>query len=242
MKIVGAASECHRKQMEHLGNFCQADVVKYEDRGQGETYLITRGKDTLEIRACASRFEGGFLAVECGLDPLKVLGSESDPNIVEAPDQTTFKLTERPMTWDEYLLRIAQTVSLKSKDPSTKVGAVIVGPAHEIRTTGFNGAPMGCDECHERPKKLLVTEHAERNAIFLASRFGTPLLGCTLYMNVDVPPCAECARAIINAGIVRVVGVSGRKWGKGDWEESRETAIELLEKAEIPMDSIEVEL
>ena len=127
------------------------------------------------------------------------------------------------MEWDEYFLRMVEAVALKSKDRSSKVGCVIVGPAKEVRSTGFNGFPRGCqddiDERHERPIKYSWTEHADRNAIFNAARHGTPLEGCTMYLNG--PPCAECARAIIQAGIKEVIYprdnfLSQRK----DWEES----------------------
>jgi dCMP deaminase len=111
------------------------------------------------------------------------------------------------MGWDEYFLALCAHVARKSKDRSTRVGCVVVGPDHEIRSTGFNGFPRGCDDSreswHERPLKYKVTEHAERNAIYNAARCGTPLKGCTLY--VPWRPCADCARGVIQSGIVEVV-------------------------------------
>ena len=84
---------------------------------------------------------------------------------------------------------------------------MVVGPHQEIRATGFNGFPRGVDdtveERHERPAKYVWTEHAERNAIYNAARSGTSLDGCTLYVNLH--PCADCARAIIQTGITLVV-------------------------------------
>jgi len=94
-----------------------------------------------------------------------------------------------------------------SKDPSTKVGCVIVGPDNEIRTTGYNGLVRDIDDNvparNERPTKYLWYEHAERNAIYNSSRCGIPLKGCTAYVNWH--PCADCTRALIQTGIVRVV-------------------------------------
>jgi dCMP deaminase len=114
--------------------------------------------------------------------------------------------------WDEYYLDICKVVAARSKDPNTKLGCVIVGPAHEIRTTGYNSFPRGIrDDVPERlvrPEKYLWIEHAERNAICNAARCGTPLEGCTLY--VEIMPCMDCARAIVQAGIVQVVVSSER--------------------------------
>jgi dCMP deaminase len=109
--------------------------------------------------------------------------------------------------WDHYFLDICAVVARRSKDPSTKVGCVIVGPAHEIRSTGYNSLPRhirdDVPERFERPTKYLWFEHAERNAIYNAARAGTALEGCSLY--ADLMPCMDCARAIVQAGIVEVI-------------------------------------
>ena len=113
-------------------------------------------------------------------------------------------------SWDEYYLNICNVVAARSKDPNTQVGCVIAGPAHEIRSTGYNSLPRGIrDDVPERlmrPTKYLWMEHAERNAIFNAARCGTPLEGCTIY--IVLMPCMDCARAIVQAGIREVV-ISG---------------------------------
>ncbi len=114
--------------------------------------------------------------------------------------------------WDEYYLQICTVVAVRSKDPNTKVGCVIVGPAHEIRSTGYNSFPRGIrddvPERLERPTKYLWMEHAERNAICNAARAGTATEGCTLY--TEIMPCMDCARAIVQAGIVEVVVSAAR--------------------------------
>lgn len=111
------------------------------------------------------------------------------------------------MSWDNYFLEGCNWVSSKSKDRSTKVGAIIVGPDHEIRSTGCNGFPRGIDddveERHNRPLKYDWTEHAERNAIYNAARMGTPLKGCILYCTHE--PCVDCSRAIVQSGITKVI-------------------------------------
>lgn len=113
--------------------------------------------------------------------------------------------------WDEYYLQICKMVASRSKDPNTQIGCVIVGPAHEIRSTGYNSLPRrirDLPERFERPTKYLWVEHAERNAICNAARAGTATEACTIY--VEIMPCMDCARAIVQAGIVEVVISSER--------------------------------
>lgn len=109
--------------------------------------------------------------------------------------------------WHQRFMEVAQLVSTWSKDPSTKCGAVVVGPDREIRATGYNGLVRGVDdnvpERLERPTKYDFFEHAERNAIYNACLTGTPLKGCVIY--VTHAPCTDCARAIIQSGIKMVV-------------------------------------
>lgn len=105
-------------------------------------------------------------------------------------------------------LEIAYATAKLSKDASTQVGAIIIGPSQEIRSLGYNGAPRGCaaDEDQrglERPEKYFWFSHAELNAITNAARVGTPLLGSTII--VTHFPCMDCARAIVQAGIVKVI-------------------------------------
>lgn len=109
-------------------------------------------------------------------------------------------------TWDEYFMGIAHAVSLKSEDGSNKIGAVIVGCSNEILATGYNGFPRGIRHDQDkqvRPLKYTYFEHAERNAIYNAARAGTKTNNSTMYCLW--PPCTSCARAVIQAGVVRVV-------------------------------------
>ena len=109
--------------------------------------------------------------------------------------------------WNRRFMEVAFLVASWSKDNSTKVGAVVVGPDREIRATGYNGLVRGVDddkpERMERPTKYDFFEHAERNAIYNACLTGTSLKGCTIF--VTFPPCSDCARAIIQSGIKRVI-------------------------------------
>lgn len=108
---------------------------------------------------------------------------------------------------EDVFMTMVYLVALGSTDVSSKLGAVIVGPDNEIRSTGFNGFPRGINDSNsdrqERPEKYYWFEHAERNAIYNAARMGLSTKGCVMYTNGV--PCADCARAVIQAGIVRVV-------------------------------------
>lgn len=114
------------------------------------------------------------------------------------------------ISWDEYFMGIAILSAQRSKDNSTQVGACIVNEKNKIVSVGYNGMPTGCiddDMPWEREggssldTKYPFVCHAELNAI-LNSSFGS-LNGCTLY--VTLFPCNECAKAIIQSGIKRVV-------------------------------------
>lgn len=124
--------------------------------------------------------------------------------------------------WNKYFISMAELVATKSKDRSTQVGAVIVGPNNEVRSTGYNGFPRhvhdNIDSRHERPTKYEYTEHAERNAIYAAARVGTPLEGCMLYLNYSpMCVCTGCVRAIIQSGITRIIGPARDFPKNGDW-------------------------
>jgi len=110
-------------------------------------------------------------------------------------------------SWDDTFLEICHVLAKRSKDQNTKIGCVIVGPDKEIRSVGYNCFPRGIDdnrpERQERPEKYFWFEHAERNAAYNALRIGISLFGCTCYL--PAPPCADCARGLIQIGIAEVV-------------------------------------
>ena len=147
-------------------------------------------------------------------------------------------------SWYKYFLEMAELVASKSKDPSTKVGAVIVGEDNEILSTGFNGFPRGVNEDvaerWERPIKYLFVEHAERNAIYNAARIGTSLKGATLYINFKPNSCcAECTKAIIQSGIKKIVGNDTPFSGKGDqWDRHLAVSSIMLYEAGIELETI----
>jgi dCMP deaminase len=113
------------------------------------------------------------------------------------------------LSWDEYFMGIATLAAMRSKDPSTQVGACIVNQDKRIMSMGYNGMPRNCND-DEFPwgrdddpfnSKYLYVCHAEFNAILNCDRGN--LRGCTVY--VTLFPCNECAKAIIQSGIAEVV-------------------------------------
>ena len=147
--------------------------------------------------------------------------------------------------WHRRFTQMAGLVASWSKDPSTKVGAVLVRPdTWTVVATGYNGLPRGVEDLavrmEQRPIKYKWTEHAERNAIYNAARNGQSTEGCILYMNYAPCPCCACARAVIQAGIVEVVGPDRLFDGKGlDWTESLAVALKMLLEAGVKMTTVE---
>ncbi|MAF91030.1 MAG: dCMP deaminase family protein [Bdellovibrionota bacterium] len=137
--------------------------------------------------------------------------------------------------WDTRFLRLAFEVASWSKDHSTKVGAVIIGPDKDPRSFGYNGLPRGVNdnvpERFIRPNKYAWTEHAERNALANCNRVGIPTNLCSMY--VTHFPCSHCARMIIQSGIKEVVvdkesiaNEFGERWG-----EDLQISLEMLQEA-----------
>lgn len=112
------------------------------------------------------------------------------------------------LTWDEYFMGLAHLSALRSKDPNTQVGAAIVDENHRVVSVGYNGFPTGVSD-DEFPwsreggvleSKYAFVVHAELNAILNSQR---SVRGCTIY--VSLFPCNECAKAIIQSGIKKIV-------------------------------------
>lgn len=107
--------------------------------------------------------------------------------------------------WHQRFIQMCLDVAKWSNDKSTKCGCVIVGPDREIRSTGYNGLPRNVEyteERDQRPTKYAYYCHAEENAITNAARVGVSLKDCRAY--ISAPPCANCARMLIQAGVREV--------------------------------------
>jgi dCMP deaminase len=110
--------------------------------------------------------------------------------------------------WDTRFFSLCALLSSWSEDRSRQVGSVIVGAGNVILGTGYNGLPRKVSADHEarhsreNGEKYLWFEHAERNAIYNMARAGISTSGCRIYINNF--PCADCARAIIQSGIIQL--------------------------------------
>ena len=120
------------------------------------------------------------------------------------------------LKWDEYFMAIAMLSAKRSKDPNTQVGACIVGLDNRILSIGYNGAPNGYDDDKfpwERvgdplDTKYLYVVHAERNAILNYRGNRKDFENAKIY--VDLFPCNECAKEIIQSGIKEVIYLSDK--------------------------------
>lgn|SRR5574337_504686 len=131
--------------------------------------------------------------------------------------------------WQRRFLDMANLVASWSKDPSTKVGAVIADSDNRVVSLGFNGAPRNVDDAFvSREQKLLRTIHAELNALHFARG---DVSGCTIY--VTHPPCAQCAASIIQRGIKEVVFPKPNADFMSRWAENYAEAVDMFVSADV---------
>jgi dCMP deaminase len=132
--------------------------------------------------------------------------------------------------WDSYFMKIAYAVSERSTCDRALVGCVLV-LEKRILTTGFNGSPAGQPHCDEKGHLLVEghcvrTIHAETNAIIQAALHGVSTRGCTCY--VTHFPCINCSKALINAGITRLVYHVAYRMDENALEFLRAAKIEIV--------------
>jgi dCMP deaminase len=143
---------------------------------------------------------------------------------------------QNPLTWEEYFMTLALVASLKSKDKSTQVGAVIVdNKKRKVVSSGYNGFPRYVDDNkmpQNPPEKYKYVVHAELNAILHAE---SNLDDCTLY--VTVFPCSECMKAVIQSGMKKVVYLN-ELIGE-NWQEYIEATLTLADLAGIEVRKFE---
>lgn len=139
--------------------------------------------------------------------------------------------------WDLRFLALADHVGQWSKDPSTKVGSVIVDPMRRVVSMGYNGLAQGVEDSPERlnnrETKYKVIIHSEQNSLIFAQR---SVVGCTIYTN-PLMPCARCASMIIQAGITRVVAPLS---DNSRWLEDFILAGQMFDEAGVIVDIIDM--
>lgn len=139
-------------------------------------------------------------------------------------------------TWDDFYLGLAKYVSTKSKDPSTKVGTVIVDKDCRPVSFGFNGLPQKIKDTPERLNnrdlKYKIIIHGEINSLIFAKR---DIAGCTLYCWPFLT-CAKCASIFIQAGIARVVAPGS---DNPRWQDEFALAREIFAEAGVQVDEVD---
>ena len=139
--------------------------------------------------------------------------------------------------WIRYFFDIANVVSSKSKDPTTKVGCIVVNDSKRILATGFNGLPIGVNddpelypERYDRDMdKYKYVSHAEANAIAFAASEGVSLKGG--HMFVTLHPCVECTKLIIMAGIKTIHAIDCESSATDGWRKDLKLAQSMLTEA-----------
>ena len=141
--------------------------------------------------------------------------------------------------WDLRFMDLAKHIAGWSRDPSTKVGAVAVDSRKRLVASGFNGLSRRVEDSqerlHNRTTRYSLTVHAEINMLISAER---SLRGCTVYL-WPMPPCSQCAAALIQAGIARVVAPSPAPDLADRWGESIELAVMAMREAGVKVDILD---
>lgn len=152
------------------------------------------------------------------------------------------------MSWDKYFIEMLPVIASKSKDPSTKVAAIITDPNHIILATGFNGFPRGVVDTEKRYEnrtlKYKYIVHAEANAVFAAAKKGIALDSGTIY--ISWIPCCECTKAIIQSGIQQIVFdgkdfQKQREYWNQRWLESILDSLRMLQESSVHVDYLDHE-
>jgi len=152
-------------------------------------------------------------------------------------DQDKNSRMDRP-SWDEMYMNMCYEVASRSPDDSTRSGCYIVNTDNTPISFGYNGPPRGIElipSMLERPLKYKYFEHAERNAIYNATREGKSCMGAKIYINWM--PCSDCARGLIQVGIKEVIvhrlGQEAFNISRDDsvWESDQPVVKYMFEKA-----------
>uniref|UniRef100_A0A8D9EQ50 Probable deoxycytidylate deaminase n=1 Tax=Cacopsylla melanoneura TaxID=428564 RepID=A0A8D9EQ50_9HEMI len=174
----------------------KGDKESKEDK-MGDDFKVDKGMDTLT------------LSDELGPESEQLTNGHNNPTEV-SKSSAKLKRVEDVLEWHEYFMASAFLVAKRSKDPATRVGAVIVNEANKIVGTGYNGMPIGCSDDdfpwdkntpNELDSKYLYVCHAEMNAILNKNSADTNK--CRIYSSLF--PCNECAKIIIQSGIREVI-------------------------------------
>lgn len=147
------------------------------------------------------------------------------------------------ISFDEYFMRMVYLVASKSKDPSSKIGAILVKNGNVV-SSGFNGLPQKVIDFSSRylnkEIKYQMVAHAECNSIYYAARHGISTAGASLYTNGLV--CCECSKAVIQAGITRIIYHEQFAGMNDKWIKSVEFSKIMLDEAGVKIDIFDKKL
>lgn len=145
---------------------------------------------------------------------------------------------EKQQMWDERWLTISSAYAEFSKDPSKKIGAVIVKD-NRVISAGWNGLPRNIEDTKERltnkDVKYSMIVHAELNAVFNAAYHGQSINESTLYV-YGLPPCSNCVKGLIQTGIKRIVAFYDPAGVNEKWRTEQELSVILMKEAGIRYD------
>lgn len=144
------------------------------------------------------------------------------------------KIVASDMSWDEFFMRMVYLTSSKSKDPRTRIGAILIKKGDvDPLSFGYNGFPRGVDDFQHRytnrELKHKMICHAEFNCLVNAARNGVSTLGTILY--TQAPVCHECAKSVIQFGVTEIVYHKQFPDMTKEWLESSMLAKEMLNEA-----------
>ena len=144
--------------------------------------------------------------------------------------------------WNIFFMQQAQLMSTRSKDPSTKIGCIIVSPQRVVVSEGYNGFPRGIadtpERLNDRTQKYPRVVHGEANAIINAGRNGAKIEDGILY--VTQPPCPNCAKMIVQAGIREIlyIDLDPTKKNISGWRDELGISFDMFDEAGIPHKAI----
>ena len=201
----------------------EPDMSNYEDHHMNRRWKQDQrpayngwapGDDLCKCVGCGSMYIGAKWTDVCA--------DCAYPNIHQTP-------TPDPREkWDRRFLELASNIAQWSKDPSTKVGAVIVRPDRTIASLGYNGFTRGFTDDLEllsnREAKYQFIVHAEANAIVSARE---SLHGFTLY-TTPLPVCVDCCKLTVQAGITRFVSYIPTSAQRERWLDSFRAAERII--------------
>ena len=145
---------------------------------------------------------------------------------------------KKKFKWHKRFFDMANLVASWSKDPSSKIGAVIVDSQNRVIATGYNGFPVGVVDSSERLEnreiKYKMVLHAEENAIMFAKQ---NLEGCSLYVTM-MPPCSHCAALIVQSGIKHVYAPDSEIPER--WKSSTELTRQMFDEAGVTLEFIKL--